>query len=111
MLTGVLAVAMVRSLGLDAKTRARVALACTLTASAYALAVFLIFFIKWTPLDAPEIWGIQGRYFLVVLPACAIALSALVNRGPPGWIIRPSAILGAVLSGLASIEAVWRVHW
>lgn len=110
-LTGVLAVAMVEPLGLDAKTRARVALACTLTASAYALAVFLIFFIKWTPLDAPEIWGIQGRYFLVVLPACAIALSALVNRGPPGWIIRPSAILGAVLSGLASIEAVWRVHW
>ncbi len=110
-LTGVLAVAMFEPVGLDAKTRARLAFSCALAVSVYALAVFLIFYIKWTPLDAPEIWGIQGRYFLVVLPACAVALSALVNLSLPERIVGPAVILGAGLSGFASIEAIGRANW
>lgn len=96
-------------LGADAQTRLRIGIVAAMSALGYCLALFLIFYLVWTGLDDDHIYGVQGRYFLVVLPLAAIALSALVNRGLPmrGCI----AISGAMLSGGVVIEAILRTDW
>lgn len=40
-------------------------------AAAVAAGVFLASFVLWTPVGAPTIWGIQGRYFVPVLAVLA----------------------------------------
>lgn len=110
-LSAALALVAFEHLELDARSRLRAALSCLAAVLAYALIVFAIFFIKWTPVDAVEVWGMQGRYFLVMLPALAIAVSALANRAAPPRLVRLAAILGALVSGIASFEAIWRVNW
>ena len=79
--------------------------------AAYVVLVFLILFLTWTPPVEPGIWGIQGRYFLPVLPSLAILLAALVNRQMPVEVLRLTALAGAILGSLAMLEAIWRVNW
>jgi uncharacterized membrane protein len=101
----------IAALELPAPLRRRLALVAGITAAAYSLAIFLIFYLVWTPVRSDEVWGIQGRYFIPALPLCAIAVASLVNRNlpiPAGALI---SVLGGILSGLASIEAILRVDW
>ncbi len=99
-------------IGLARGQRAWIAFVALLTAAAYAVAVYLIFFLVWTPIGDAKIAGVQGRYFVVVLPLLAIAASAMINRPALGARILPwAAIAGAVLSGVGSIDAVARTHW
>jgi uncharacterized membrane protein len=106
-LIGVLA----EPVGGSRQTRMRVGAMSATTAVAYCLAVFLIFYLVWTGIDDEKIHGVQGRYFLVVLPLAAITISALLNRGLPeavrGWIVA----VATTLSGCAVIEAVLRTDW
>src|SRR5262249_25594568 len=74
-------------LELDWRTRLRVAVAAAACVLAYWLAIFLIFYLAWTPIDALWIHGIQGRYFTIVLPPAALVVAALVNRGAPEPIV------------------------
>ena len=95
----------------DRPTRLRIAGYSALTIASYTFGVFLILFMTWTPPNEPVVWGVQGRYFVPVLPAAALALAALadVELAPR---LRPMLVVGAALvSGVAVIEALWRVHW
>jgi hypothetical protein len=87
----------------------RIAFVSTMAAFAYWLTVNLIFFIIWTPVAAIEVEGVQGRYFLPILPALALVVSALVRRGPAPLVIAAASIAGAILSGGATVEAIWRM--
>ena len=91
--------------------RAWCGLAAVITALAYCFAVVLIFYLVWTPTRAAEIWGVQGRYFVPVLPLIAVAAAALLDRGPDPRITAALAIAAAVISGAGSIDAILRSDW
>jgi Predicted membrane protein (DUF2142) len=98
-------------LELDARTRLRVAAVAGLSLLCYWLAIFLIFYLAWTPIDAHFVHGVQGRYFTIVLPPAALMIAALVNRAPRQWITATVAAAGAIVSGAAMIDAVVRSQW
>jgi uncharacterized membrane protein len=99
------------TLDLDASMRRRLAVVAALTVLGYSLAIFLIFYLVWTGLDATEIDGVQGRYFVVVLPVMAILVVARLERGFSEQACAWAAITGALVSGWATVDAVLRVHW
>jgi uncharacterized membrane protein len=90
-------------------TRLRIALVSALSAFAYWLAIYLIFFVAWTPIAAIEVEGVQGRYFLPMLPALALMVSALLTRGPASTTTAAIALAGAIVSGGAVVEAILRM--
>ena len=109
--SALLIVAGLERLPLDAATRVRVAAVAGITALAYCLLVFLIFYLTSTPAEADRVRGVQGRYFVVALPLLAIVLAALLPRAPRrGW-TTGAALSGAALSGLAVCEAILRTDW
>jgi uncharacterized membrane protein len=108
-LSALLIVTFIVPMDADRATRMRIAFVSTTAAFAYWLTVNLIFFIIWTPVAAIEVEGVQGRYFLPILPALALVVSALVRRGPAPLVIAAASIAGAILSGGATVEAIWRM--
>ena len=109
-LIGVLLVAtFVSPLGGDC--RLACAMAALSTTLAYCLAVFLIFYMIWTPVSADQIWGVQGRYFVPVLPLLAAATAAALDRGPDARLTAAFAITLGLLSGVGSIDAILRADW
>jgi hypothetical protein len=62
----------------------------------YVFIVFAIFYIVWTPLDADRVQGVQGRYFLVLLPVISVATAAVLAGGLSAT-IRAAVSLGAVI--------------
>ncbi len=98
-------------LELDRRSRHWIALVAALTVLGYVLAHYLIFYLAWTPITAGHVEGVQGRYFVMALPVAALALAALVNRGPALVVTALLASAGAILSGGAVIEAILRVDW
>jgi hypothetical protein len=95
----------------DVPTRRRIAVFSWLTVLGYWAAIFLIFYLAWTPLDTEWIHGIQGRYFTIVLPPAAVAIAATLNWAPREGIAATTAVAGAVLSAIAMIDAVIRSQW
>ena len=91
--------------------RYQVAAASVVTSTVYVLAVYFIFYMTWTPVDEDWIWGVQGRYFVVLLAPIALAWTALVNWGPGEMTRSAIAISGAALSGAAVVEALVRANW
>ena len=87
------------------------ALAALVTTLAYCLTIFLIFYVIWTPVYADQIWGVQGRYFVPVLPLLAAAAAAALNRGPDARWTAAFAIALGLLSGVGSIDAILRADW
>jgi uncharacterized membrane protein len=77
----------------------------------YVVMVYLIFFLTYTPIATPHVLGVQGRYFVIALPAAAIFLASVINvelpRGAPAAI----AIAGSLIAGIATVEALFRAHW
>jgi uncharacterized membrane protein len=80
-------------------------------AAAYCFAVVLIFYLVWTPVSADEIWGVQGRYFVPVLPLMAVVVAALYRRAPDTRIAASLAVAAALLAGAGSIDAILRTDW
>jgi uncharacterized membrane protein len=105
-----LAVCLFDALALPLAARLRVGAIALATALVYCVAVLAIFFVTLTPTTAERIQGLQGRYFIAVLPLLAIVLSALVNRGA-GRLAAAAALANAFVSVAAMSEALWRVHW
>jgi uncharacterized membrane protein len=91
--------------------RYRIALLSSVTILAYVAVVYLISYLVFTPLNVNSVWGVQGRYFVPVLPLLALCLAALVNRNLPKPIAGAFAMSAAVLSGAASVEAILRADW
>jgi hypothetical protein len=98
-------------LDIEPDLRRRLIIVASITAAGYALAVFVIFYLVWTPPDAAQVWGVQGRYFLPALAPIAAMLAALVRRGPTQATRVALAVSGAALSGLAAVEAVLSADW
>jgi uncharacterized membrane protein len=92
-------------------TRWRIASVAAFTAVAYTFVVFLLFFLTSTPVDADRVYGVQGRYFLVIVPLIAVIGATLIRRTPPRKLAAGAAVLLALLSGLVTIEAVLRKDW
>ena len=72
-------------LDIDQGTRLRVGLVAGVTILAYYLLVCLLFFLTFTPSDADRIYGVQGRYFIVLIPLFASVAAGhhLMKRIPP----------------------------
>jgi len=83
----------------------------SLTVLGYALSVFLIFYLVWTGLELDQIEGVQGRYFVVVLPLVAIIFAALLKGGLSEPSRAWTAVFGSVLGGCATLDAVLRADW
>ena len=98
-----------QTLQLDGRTR--VIIITGLTAAGYLVLVYLIFFLTYTPVDIDHVRGVQGRYFVIALPLAAIFLAPLVNRELPKRAVPSVAIIAAMISGAATVEALFRVHW
>lgn len=110
-LSALLVVACLAPLELDRSTRLRVAAVASVAVLGYCLGVYLIFYLVWTAVDAEQIDGVQGRYFIAALPALAIVAAALVRNGPPQAARALAALAAAIISAGASIEAILRVDW
>jgi len=79
---------------------------------AYLVGVYLVFFLVWTPTSAAVIWGVQGRYFLVILRALALSalsVAVLAHRTLPTVVRATAAITAATISGFATLVAVFPV--
>jgi len=110
-LTILLMLAPLQKLQLDGATRARVAVVTGLTVLGYFAVVYLIFFLTYTPLDIDHVRGVQGRYFVVALPVAAIFVAAVINLKLPDGISAAIATAGAMISGIGTVEALYRAHW
>src|SRR5262249_28237825 len=91
--------------------RRRLALAAAATILCYTIAVYFICYLVFTPLEAGSVWGVQGRYFVPILPLVAIIVAALVNRPPAPGVSGALAVSAATLSGVASIAAIIASDW
>lgn len=110
-LTGLLVVANLDRLDLPGESRRRIAWVAAFTALAYFLFVFLLFFLTSTTIEDDRVRGVQGRYFIVMLPLMAVALAAFLPRWPSASMQAIAAILLSLLSGVAILEAVLRTDW
>jgi uncharacterized membrane protein len=98
-------------LPLDLAARLRIALLSGVTILAYFVVVYLIAYLVFTPMNADSVWGVQGRYFVPVLPLIALIVATLLNWAPNNQITTALAILASVLSGGACVEAILRIDW
>jgi len=110
-LSALLLASCLASLELDRATGRRVALVCMLGVLGYCFAVFLIFFLVWTALDATQVDGVQGRYFVAALPVLAVVPAALLRRGLAARSRTVIGLAAAAISCAATIEAILRVDW
>lgn len=106
-----LAASCLASLGLDRGTRLRIAGIGMLTMLAYVVSVYLVFLLAWSPISDGYIYGVQGRYFVVLLPVAAAVVAALVDWMPPRVVMIGIATAGSILSVAATVDAVGRLDW
>jgi hypothetical protein len=60
-----------------------------------AWAVFIAAYIDWTDVGSPEIWGVQGRYFLILMPFLILSTPRLFRINLPIIIpVLPAIALG-----------------
>ena len=110
-LTVLLAASLVTQQTIEVRARTWIALVAAITAVGYVLAVYLVCYLSFTPLDADVVWGVQGRYFVPLLPLLAVVVACIGHRGPAERIRAAFAVGIAVLSGSASIVAILAADW
>jgi Predicted membrane protein (DUF2142) len=110
-LTILLLLVPLQKLQLDGAARARVVVMTGLTVLSYVVLVYLIFFLTYTPVDTDHVRGVQGRYFVVALPVAAIFVAGAFNVKLPDGASAGIATAGALISGTATVEALFRAHW
>jgi uncharacterized membrane protein len=77
----------------------------------YIILAYLIFFLVYTPIDTDHVRGVQGRYFVIALPAAAIFIAAVVNCELPHGMPAAIAIAGSLVAAITTVESVVRAHW
>jgi hypothetical protein len=92
-------------------TRGKVATTAAIVAFAYAVSIYLVCYLSFTPLGANIVWGVQGRYFVLCLPVVAIAVASVVNLNLDERLRAALASSAGVLSGSASIDAIVKADW
>lgn len=105
-----LTVASLGAIDAEPETRRRIAAISGLTALGYFNFVAFLMFVSTTPVSATAVQGIQGRYFTVLVPFAALVLAAACRRVPP-WIAATGAVACALLSSVATLDAVLRSEW
>jgi hypothetical protein len=110
-LTVLLMFVAIQKLHLDASARRRTALITGLVVAGYVVLVYLIFFLTYTPIGIDHVRGVQGRYFVIALPAAAVFVAAVVNWSLPRHVRAAAAMAGALLSGIACCQALLAAHW
>ena len=110
-LTILLVLVPVEGLHLDGATRVRVIVTTGLAVLGYIVVVYLIFFLTYTPLNVDHVRGVQGRYFVIALPAAMVFVAAIINRGLPKGVPAAIAIVGSIIAGTATVEALFQAHW
>jgi hypothetical protein len=98
-------------LPIPAVDRYRVRALSAITALAYVFAVYLISWLVFTPPGANAVWGVQGRYFVPILSLIAIVVASIIRRHPGERLTAAMAVMLAVISGCASVEAILRADW
>jgi Predicted membrane protein (DUF2142) len=111
LLTVLLVLVPLQKLQLSGATRARVAVIAGLTALSYVVFVYLIFYLTYTPVDIDHVRGVQGRYFIISLPALAIFIAAVTNFELPYGLPALIATTGSIISGIVTVEALFQAHW
>lgn len=107
-LTALLVITAVETFNLPARTRWRVLAVLSAIIAAYVIGVYLILFLTWTPTAVDIVWGVQGRYFLVVLPAAAAIIALAVQRLAPNALRVAAGAGGALIAAVAVVEALMR---
>jgi hypothetical protein len=110
-LTALLFLVPLQKLQVSGATRARVAVISGLVVLSYVMLVYLIFYLTYTPLDVDHVRGVQGRYFVIVLPVAAICVATVINRELPSTLTAAIAITGSVIAGAATVESLFRTYW
>ena len=110
-LTMLLVLVPIQRLQLDGATRARVMVITGLSVLSYVALVYLIFFLTYTPLNVDHVRGVQGRYFVMALPAAATFVAATIDRELPAGVTAAIAIVGSVIAGSATVETLRQAHW
>ena len=82
-----------------------------ITMLVYIVAIYLISYLVFTPLNANTVWGVQGRYFVPILSLAAFLVAAFGNHTQDQRLGAALAISAAMLSGGASVEAILRADW
>lgn len=106
-----LAASCLAHLGLDRGTRLRIAGVAIMTMLAYVVGVYLVFFLAWSPISDGYIYGVQGRYFVVLLPVAAAVVASVVDWMPPRAVMIGIAAAGSIISAAATVAAVGRLDW
>ena len=110
-LTALLFLVPLQKLQVSSATRARVAVTSGIVVFSYVILVYLIFYLTYTPLDVDHVRGVQGRYFVIVLPVAAILVATVINRELPSALSAAIATTGSVIAGVATVESLFRTHW
>jgi len=110
-LTVLLLIVPLQKLQVSGATRSRVAVISGLVFFSYVILVYLIFYLTYTPLDVDHVRGVQGRYFVIVLPVAAICVATVINRELPSTLTAAIAITGSVIAGAATVESLFRTYW
>ena len=109
-LTVLLLIVPLQKLQVSGATRSRVAVISGLVFFSYVILVYLIFYLTYTPLDVDHVRGVQGRYFVIVLPVAAICVATVINREMPSTLTAAIAITGSVIAGAATVESLFRTY-
>jgi uncharacterized membrane protein len=102
---------MVMQQTIEVRARTWIALVAAITAIGYVFAVYFVCYLSFTPLDSDVVWGVQGRYFVPLLPLLAVVVACIGHRGPAERIRAAFAVGIAVFSGSASIVAILAADW
>jgi uncharacterized membrane protein len=111
LLTVLLLLVALQKMELPDAIRARVTIIAGLTVLSYVAVVYLIFYLTYTPVDLDHVRGVQGRYFVIVLPVAAIFIAGSTNLGLPPSASAVIGIAGSMISAIATVEALFHAHW
>jgi hypothetical protein len=100
-LTVLLVVVLLEKLKLEGAARARVILMTGLTVLFSPTHWSMLFHVR----------GVQGGYFVIVLPVAAVFVAAIVDRDLPKTMPAAIAMAGSIIAGTATVEALFRAHW
>jgi uncharacterized membrane protein len=86
-------------------------IAIYVAASASALAVFFLIYLQWNPVGAKFIDGVQGRYFIPLLPIVAVCLPTHSLRGDRQNLLDLALVCWGGFSAALTVIMVWHRYW
>jgi uncharacterized membrane protein len=73
-----------------------------------AAAIFISQYLVWTPVGSTALEGVQGRYFVPLIP---LAITVMAGRSRDSRLVRIAVLLVSCIANIAGVAAVWtRYH-